>query len=402
MLQQLTQTSLIKWQQTSHTFTPKKETVSFEEKRHNEIAIDAFRLKLSETVKQMPKRFANRKKWQKKILGHVRELEATVSPSSFQLDYFLEFGYGKVTTDFIQQVRDFDSSMDVYDTFQAIRNVWIMNSMQILFEMEVKLTPSIFAYSMMYPYSDNYLDDPSISLAEKRAFNQRFKRWLMGIEDKPINETETKLYRLVKLIEQDYDRADYPDVFTSLLSIHEAQEKSLLQQMNTSTNDVLAVSVEKGGASVLADAYLVRGVLTETEAQFMFDYGVLLQLIDDLQDIEEDAAVRHQTLFTQCDADTRLDEVTSTLINFIQNFNQQDTRFISQQGIKLKEVICNSALRMLEEAIAQNQHRFSPSYISNLEKNSPVHFIYLATLRESFLDTIPSADLMKIIKVWTG
>jgi hypothetical protein len=28
----------------------------------------------------------------------------------------------------------------------------------------MRLTPSIFAYSMLYPYADNYLDDPSTSL----------------------------------------------------------------------------------------------------------------------------------------------------------------------------------------------------------------------------------------------
>ena len=63
--------------------------------------------------------------------------------------------------------------MEVYDIFQAIRNVWIMNSIQILYNMEVKLTPSIFAYSMLYPYSDNYLDDANISVGEKVEFNKK-------------------------------------------------------------------------------------------------------------------------------------------------------------------------------------------------------------------------------------
>lgn len=399
MFQQLTEASLNKWLQTSNAFVLKKESVALEEKQRNETAIDTFRMKLSATVKQIPNRFVNRKKWQKKIFIHLRELEATVPLASSKLKYFLDYGYGTVTTDFIQQVRDFDPKMDIYDTFQAIRNVWIMNSIQILFEMEVKLTRSIFAYSMLYPYSDNYLDDPSVSLEEKQAFNRRFKHWLMGIEDMAINEREVKLYQLIKMIELEFNRADYPGVYSSLLAIHRAQEKSLLQQMNATKEEILAISVEKGGMSVLTDAYLIRGTLTEKEAQFIFDYGVLLQLIDDLQDIEEDSKANHQTIFTQSGTDTNLDNVTNLLMNFIQDFNRKDTQFTSKQSMELKEVICKSALLMLEEAIAQHRSRFSQEYYGNLDDQSQVSFDYLAGLRETFMDAFSTADLSKLLKV---
>jgi hypothetical protein len=60
--------------------------------------------------------------------------------------------------------------------------------------------------------------------------------------------------------------------------------------------DILAMSIEKGGSSVLADAYLINGTLTEKEATFFFGYGVLLQICDDLQDGKKDLQEQHMGL----------------------------------------------------------------------------------------------------------
>lgn len=399
MIQHLTDVALTKWHTTSDVFMLNNTAISLEEQQKNEAAIDSFSNDLSSLVKAIPKRLPNRKKWKSKIMDLTSELEAKISPTENKLDYFLNLGYGEVTTAFIKQVRQFDPQMDMYDTFQAIRNVWIMNSIQLLFGMEVKLTPSIFAYSMMCPYSDNYLDDPSRTLSEKKQFNQRFKNWLMGEKARPANPLEDKLFRLVHMIEKEFDRTENPAVYEGLLAIHKAQEESLLQQRGAVSEEVLAISFDKGGASVLADAYLVRGTLTEKEAEFFFNYGVLLQLIDDLQDIEEDLQAQHQTIFTQADDSFDLDALTNQLMNFIQNFRDQDTCFTSEQGTELKEVICTSALGMLDEAIAQNHQRYSKEYYQVRDKESMIRFAYLADLRKTFMKTFSSGDLEKIVKI---
>ena len=49
--------------------------------------------------------------------------------------------------------------MTLQEIGQAMRNVWIMNISQVLLNVEVKFTNAIFAYSMLYPYTDNILDD---------------------------------------------------------------------------------------------------------------------------------------------------------------------------------------------------------------------------------------------------
>jgi hypothetical protein len=52
--------------------------------------------------------------------------------------------------------------------------------------------------------------------------------------------------------------------------------------------DVLAIGLEKGGTSILADGYLVGNTLSSAPAAFLFGWGAFLQLADDLQDVRLD------------------------------------------------------------------------------------------------------------------
>jgi len=75
--------------------------------------------------------------------------------------------------------------------------------------------------------------------------------------------------RLVKLVECQYARDSFPQVFDSLMRIHRAQEQSihlLRKGVVGGDVDVLRLCFEKGGASVLADGYLAAGSLTHEQA----------------------------------------------------------------------------------------------------------------------------------------
>lgn len=404
MIDQLRTNSLSKWRDTSIRLENQQLEISSFEQKKNEAAVEAFRKEMAALVQQIPGHFANQEKWKQKIVARVKLFEGSFAGNGpSRLDYFLELGYGEVTSAFLKKVNAFDPKLDVYDTFQAIRNVWIMNSIQILYGMEVKLTPSIFAYSLMYPYSDNYLDDPTITHAEKKAFNSRFQKWLLGEKAQPSNEREERLYQLVAMVEDEFERRKFPKVYESLLAIHAAQEKSLSQQSeqkHPSEEEILAISIEKGGASVLADAFLVRGEVYPEEAQYLFDYGVFLQLIDDLQDVEEDLAAAHLTIFTQQEQKEPLDFLTNRLKNFIDAFSRRGQCFPLEQAEELKAVISQSSLLMLDEAIAQNQARYNPVYYKMVEKASSVRLAYLAGTRQTFQESFSAADLMKIFRLF--
>src|SRR4030043_518830 len=107
----------------------------------------------------------------------------------------------------------FDPNLTSEDIFQASRNVWIINSIQSMMGMPVKLTPSIFAYSMLYPYTDNYLDNPDTASENKVTFSQRFQQRIKGKKIIPEKNDEKKIFDLIGMIEEEYDRKRYPEVY---------------------------------------------------------------------------------------------------------------------------------------------------------------------------------------------
>ena len=99
-----------------------------------------------------------------------------------QLAIILSDSFRNVSRDFFYKAREFGPELKPEDIYQGLRNVWIMNGIQLMLNLPVEITPSIFAYSMIYPYSDNLLDDPEISSEEKQAFSNRFNQRLHGID----------------------------------------------------------------------------------------------------------------------------------------------------------------------------------------------------------------------------
>ncbi len=181
------------------------------------------------------------------------------------------------TRRFLQAARDFDPGLGLDSAYQALRNVWIMNSLQFDLGLPVEHGDAVFAYSMVYPYLDNVLDDAGTSESGKLALLAKLREWLEGAGPEAASPGEARLLSLVRLIEGRLPRPRFPGVYGSLLAIYNAQVKSLLQQKPgalTSPDDVLAISLEKGGTSVLADGYLVAG------GPFGGRRGVLLRLRD--------------------------------------------------------------------------------------------------------------------------
>jgi hypothetical protein len=212
----------------------------------------------------------------------------------------------------------FDPSLSQAGITQAARNAWTACGMQPLFGVPLRLTPAILAYSLLYPYSDNYLDQLGVSHEDKMRFSERFRCRLSGARNgaEPVGR---EIGTMVRMIEWEFPREQHPEVFDALLAIHAAQEESLkqLERLEMDKLELLRISCAKGGTSVLADACLVRGGLTAAESEFAFLWGVMLQLGDDLQDVREDLERGSDTLFTR---DLRkgqpLDALVEQLLNF--------------------------------------------------------------------------------------
>jgi hypothetical protein len=371
------------WWNTEKTFPAFQEEISFREKLLRERHMNQFLKSLFSELKQCPENEADRIPWKESIWAMIRNFGHSLGFNEAEINGEFSKSLPKITNKFIHDMKCFDPSISLDKIVQALRNVWIMNILQVLFSIPIEYTPSIFAYSMLYPYTDNYLDSNEISLEEKKAINKRFKLRLEGEKIDPENPYEEALFRLVAMIEQQYPRKNYPDLFESLLCIHMAQCNSLTQQKGMSSpyeRDILGISVEKGGTSVLADAYLIRGNLSDLQSDFIFAYGVLLQFCDDLQDTKQDFKNGHMTIFSQTAEKWPLDAITNALFHFSNTIIDLDKGFLSKDANNMKSFLKKNIVSLIFEAISQNSNLYSKEYIKSIQKYYPFRMSYTKKL----------------------
>jgi hypothetical protein len=257
----------------------------------------------------------------------------------------------------------------------------------------MELTPSIFAYSLLYPYSDNCLDHAELSTAEKLRFSERFRLRLRGLRPSACNALEAAVWAMVQMIEEQYPRSRYQQVFDCLLAIHRAQERSIAQlggggRFDNSPGDslddseLLRISCSKGGTSVLANACLVQPWLSLEESRFSIEWGILLQLGDDLQDVGEDLGRGSVTLFTRAAAQGKtLDSLVLQLLAFSQQVADRMDRLPHGTGL-LKNLLRMSWRSLILMAVANARQFFSPAFLADLEPSSPFRFDFLRARNE--------------------
>lgn len=283
---------------------------------------------------------------------------------------------------FARQARAFDPSLQLDDLWQAMRNVWIGNNLQMLFGLPLRLTQGLFAYSMLYPVTDNVLDAPDRSRYDKRAFNDRFGLRLHGHAMTARDTSESSAFALVEQIEEAFPRRRYPDLWESILAIHRGQVDSLRQQgRRLPESELCEISFAKGGASVLADLYLIVGDATEAQERFAFGYGVFLQLLDDLQDATADRAARHHTLFTLGSETGAVDGLTARLMNFIDGVLDRERAGASAETGDCLDLIRRNCHCMLATVISAQPAMFSRRFRRSVERQWPLSFRAMRRLR---------------------
>jgi hypothetical protein len=289
-----------------------------------------------------------------------------------------------VGIEFARRARAFDPDLSREDTIQACRNAWTACGLQPLLGAPCEVTPAILGYSLLYPYTDNYLDSAAVPASAKLTFSARFRNRLRGQVAPIVNERERAVWALVEMIEAQFPRANFPAVFACLLAIHQAQEDSLAQGNDQAPLDdakLMRLSLAKGGTSVLADACLVRGEMTPDEARVAFEWGALLQLGDDLQDLREDRSHGSVTVFTRAlDQGESLDALVHQLLAFCRRASaHMDALPGGPQA--LKDLLRSSWRSLVIAAIAKAHEFFSPAFLQQAERCSPFRFDFLRRRR---------------------
>ncbi len=128
---------------------------------------------------------------------------------------------------------------------------------------------------------------------------------------------------------------------------------------------------------MLADACLAYGRLNEDESRFAFEWGVLLQLGDDVQDVREDMRRGSMTLFSRAAAaGIPLDTLTVQLFNFSEKV-WSDLEKLPNGTRSYRELLKMSWRSLIIRAVADSHEFFSPGFVEQAERCSPFRFDFL-------------------------
>lgn len=357
---------------------------SLRDHESRELAYDAELAAVEWEAGHSSNTIADRATLQNRIVASFARFAADALDLESEATAMLTHGFLPAGIDFARRARQFDPTLSQQDTMQACRNAWTACGLQPLLGERIAISSSILAYSLLYPYSDNYLDRADVPSATKIAFCRRFRDRLSGGIIPPLNRHESAIWALVTKIESQYPRVQFPAVYDCLLAIHQAQENSVAQLSDGAGQglDLLRISLAKGGASVLADAALVRGWMTGEESVAAFEWGALLQLGDDLQDIRDDLRRGSSTLFTRAIGEGQpLDRLVVQLLSFCDCVGARMDR-LPAGSQRFKNLLRMSWRSLIVGAIAGALEFFTKPFVAEMERSSPFRFEFLRSRRQ--------------------
>lgn len=358
------------------------------EKRQNEKYIEQMSDHLFKHLEAYPAGSLFNKENQRHIIEFIRpyilgipflnEQEKTYMTSDAQME---------ATLMFIERYQELDPSLSYEDLSQALRNFWVGTLLQTLFKTKITCSDSLYAYSMLYPYTDNLIDQPDLTNEEKHNFCTKLTQVLMGGQVETHHAIEERIFQLVQMIYEEYPIEAYPSVQEGLLSIHKAQIQSLKQHNDCLLPyemDLLGQTFFKGGTSLLADGLLVNPHLDHEAIRFCFSFGAALQLCDDLQDLETDALENHHTLFSQLKDKYVLDSLLIRLNGFLASLEGQMLSLVNEDSKYLIDLILGNTRLILIYAAFQHECCFKREFINSLEPYMPIRPKVLKKLSRKF------------------
>lgn len=355
------------------------------QKKDNETLVEEFLKRMQKKIQPRPKNPDARRQWEKKLeqelqpdiiefLGREKILSLTEWMGPELLDAFK-----RETKHFIDKAREFDESLNQAQIWQAMRNYFIYAMIVEMQGEEQNAKDPILAYSLLYPYTDDYIDDKQVSAEDKKRYNRMIASRLNGEMVTPNNLLEEKTCRLLDMILNSYDGEKQRRIRGTLLELLEAQSKSISQQKKDITDsEILDISIRKGSASVLADYLFAASEWAMDEEIFYLKFGFLLQLVDDLQDIEEDRENGSHTLMTRAEEQKRLEQCVNHLLWFSWNVIRQ----FQPKNPGIKNFVLKYCVEITLLSAAMNQQWFSREYIMALEAYLPFSLEFIQRMKK--------------------
>jgi hypothetical protein len=295
-------------------------------------------------------------------------------------------------------VRSFAPELTLEDIGQALRNYIVYAMFKVIHQTKTGFSMAGFGYSMLYPFTDNYIDNTKNSPEDKSEYNTLIRDKIAGREIHPRTIHQQKTCDLLQAIESEYPRDQITPAFHLLHMMLEAQENSLRQQHRgvlLSEEERLDISLYKGGISVLIDRFFVRKELTEEDILMYLGLGFFLQLADDLQDIGSDSRQGYQTLLTVDVSPDKEEKLVNKMLHLVHNtmgsFEAENNLF--------KNFVLANCYQLVYTSVIGSREFFSKEYLDRIEKHLPVSCAFYERVKSSFAVPADSRLHHKYLKV---
>lgn len=355
--------------------------ICFAQKKENEALVQEFSQKIQKKLRQRPKEKECQAEWEQDLEQDFMDFlkrEKILNLSEWMSPELLN-AFKRETKHFTDRVRAFDEALTPAQIWQALRNYFIYAMIVDLQGEKQNAGNPILAYSLLYPYTDNYIDDDQIPRQDKERYNQMIALKLQGETAVPHNSLEEKTCRLLDMILEAYAGAEQRKIAETLLLLLKAQNNSIgQQQTNVTEEQILEISMRKGSTSVLADYLFATTKWTDYEESFYLKFGFLLQLVDDLQDIEEDTKSGSHTLMTEAEHRQELEQCTNRLLWFTWSV----IREFEPVNPGLKGFVLKNCAEISLLTAAMNQQFFFRKYLKALEPYLPFSVDFLKKMKK--------------------
>lgn len=373
------------WLSASSLFPDFLSEIPEETKKSNRQYIQAIFDDFQKQVKCYPRLPFRRKKWKQAMVELINTVifNETVIGIHKALDLRELDAFQEELKEFLRHVRRFAPELSLDEIGQALRNYIVYAMFKVIHRDSTGFCRAGFGYSMLYPFTDNYIDSKSNTPEEKSEYNKIIRDKIDGREVNPRTDHQRKTCELLDAIETVYSRNVGSSAFLLLGMMLEAQEISIRQQKKEGfldENDRLNISLYKGGISVLIDRFFVNKELNDEEMILYLGLGFFLQLADDLQDISEDSRQGYQTLLTLDLSPGEEERVVNKLLNFVHN-----TMGIFQaENDTFKNFVLVNCYQLIFTSVIGSREYFSGEYIDKIERYLPVDTGFYEDIKKSF------------------
>lgn len=384
------------WNGLPSSFPQFLEEVGESQKRKNEAVIEEMAARWQEKGKEFPKKQEEQLAWKQEIEEMTEEFlekEELLGIRQYMGQETLA-EFKEETKRFVRQIRSFDPELLAENIWQALRNYFIYAVIADLQGQKQECKEAVFAYSLLYPYTDNFIDEKGHTKQQKEEYNRMIADILqgkpqipekgnttMGVQETPEKGNATmgvqeKTRQLLERLTGSYQGEKKQEIRNLLLIMLEAQDRSIRQQTGKAEltkEEILNISAYKGSVSVLIDYFFTTEELREEEVRFYMRFGFFLQLADDLQDRKEDRKSGSKTLMVHATQKGELAENVNRLLHYAHRIFAEFTPVNN----RLKSFMEKNCYALVLGAAMENPECFSKEEQERMERCFLIHMEFL-------------------------